>query len=189
MPRCSVLSVGRSARVGGGHARGRPPAPSGATSTPRCWRPSRALARQIAVPARSAESRALANALAERDPDQAALLRDHRAPCQPRRRSANEVTQNVLVAARLQDWPLALDLAARAIPLLHWASDRPQISGALNVVARAVVDRDPESAAVIQGAARRLAVPLTPEHRTSEGSTATQRPPSPPATTPGSTGG
>ena len=60
------------------------------------------------------------------------------------------------------------------IPLLHWASDRPQISGVLNVVARAIVDQDPESAAVIQGAARQLAVPLAPEHRNSEGATSAQ---------------
>ena len=138
-----------------------------------------ALARQVGPPVTTTMSIAdLANALAERDPDQArALLHE----AIERRVSlgvemAGDVTQNVLVAANLQDWPSALELAARAIPLLHWDSNRPLISGVLNVVARAVVDEDPESAAVIQGAARQLALPLAAK-------------PSTPSTTPGSGGG
>ena len=64
----------------------------------------------------------------------------------------------MLVAARLRDWPIALELTERAVDHLHWVGDRPQLAGVLNVVARAVVDEDPEAAAVLQGAARRLAV-------------------------------
>jgi hypothetical protein len=151
-----------------------------------------ALARQVASPgAINVSLAALANALAEQDPDQArALLHE----VFERRvsfgvESANDLTQNVLVAARLQDWPIALDLAGRALPLLNWTGNRPEIAGVLNVVARAVVDQDPESAALIQGAARQLALPLAPEHRTSEGSTTAQSQPSAEWTRPGSTGG
>ncbi len=94
------------------------------------------------------------------------------------------VANGVLVATTLRDWPVALELAERAVPHLHWVGDRPQLAGVLNVVARAVVDDDPEAAAVLQGAARRLALadlstpdPVTPAR------------PSPAAPVPGSESG
>ena len=149
------------------------------------------LARQVAAPSVITRSlAALANALAERDPDQARALLHETIERGASRgvESADEVTQSVLVAARLQDWTIALDLAARAIPLQHWAGDRPQISGVLNVVARAIVDQDPESAAVIQGAARQLVLPRAAEHLNTEGSTTAQGQSTPPVTT-GSRGG
>ena len=139
-----------------GCSQARPPStPQEATSPRRSrWRrrpwPS---PRQVASPgAINVGLAALANALAERDPDQArALLHE----VFERRvsfgvESANDLTQNVLVAARLQDWHIALDLAGRALPLLNWTGNRPEIAGVFNVVARAVVDQDPESAGVIR---------------------------------------
>ena len=65
-------------------------------------------------------------------------------------------TNGVLVAGRLRDWPLALENAARSIPVLHWNSDRPQLGGVLNVTARALVDHDPDTAAILLGAVRSL---------------------------------
>lgn len=56
----------------------------------------------------------------------------------------------------MADWSLVLTLAPDAIQHLHWAGDRPYLSGILNVVARALASGHPESAAVLQGAARRL---------------------------------
>ena len=70
--------------------------------------------------------------------------------------NTNELTQGVLVAARLRDAPFALELAKPAVRHLHWSGDRPQLAGVLNVVAWAIADTDPDAAATIQGAARAL---------------------------------
>ena len=67
-----------------------------------------------------------------------------------------ESTQAVLVASRIGDWTLTLELASRSIRGLHWLGDEPLCAGILNVVARAVASSDPEGAAVIQGGARGL---------------------------------
>ena len=56
----------------------------------------------------------------------------------------------------MADWPLVLKLGPGAIHHHHWAGNRPFLAGILNVVARALAPADPESAAVFQGAARRL---------------------------------
>ena len=119
------------------------------------------IARQVGMPTIiSMNLAALASALAEREPRQArALLRES---IELRDRlgyeGGQEFTQGVLVAARLRDWDAALELARRAIPHLHWVSDRPQLAGVLNVVARALVDTDPEASGVIQGSSRRIAL-------------------------------
>jgi predicted ATPase/class 3 adenylate cyclase len=65
-------------------------------------------------------------------------------------------THAVLISARLQDWPRALQLASRTIPQLHWARQDPFLSAVLSVVARGIAGSEPEAASVIQGAARRL---------------------------------
>ena len=95
--------------------------PLGATSTPRITlaTESLVLARQVAAPSVITRSlAALANALAERDPDQRhALLHETIERGASRGvESADEVTQSVLVAARLQDWTIALDLATACHP-------------------------------------------------------------------------
>jgi hypothetical protein len=62
----------------------------------------------------------------------------------------------VLVAAQLRDEQLVLQFAPRAIRVLHWNGDRPQLGGVINLVAWAVAQTEPSDAAVLQGAARRL---------------------------------
>ena len=103
---------------------------------------------------------ALAGALADRDPPRArALLAESvqmRATLDFEGVFVATNTQGVLIAARIADWSLVLKLGPDAIQQLHWAGDRPFLAGILNVVARALAPNDPESAAVLQGAARRL---------------------------------
>jgi predicted ATPase len=70
----------------------------------------------------------------------------------------NELAQATLIAARLGDWPLTLQLADRSIRHLQWSGQRFWLAGILNVVARAAVDADLEAAARLQGAARHLTV-------------------------------
>jgi hypothetical protein len=75
-----------------------------------------------------------------------------------------------MVAAQLDDYDVALELAPRSIQDIRWSHDPPQLAAVLCIVARGVVDRDPDAAAVIQGAARTLApVAIT----TGSGSSAT----------------
>jgi predicted ATPase len=70
----------------------------------------------------------------------------------------NELAQATLIAARLGDWPLTLQLADRSIRHLQWSGQRFWLAAILNVVARAAVDADSEAAARLQGAARYLTV-------------------------------
>ena len=124
-----------------------------------------AVARQLGNPYLIAMSlSALAGALADRDPARAgALLRESiDSSAALNYENTNELTQGALVAARLRDAPLALQLAKPAIRHLHWSGDRPQLAGVLNVVAWAITDADPTAAAVIQGAARALTLADTP---------------------------
>jgi hypothetical protein len=58
----------------------------------------------------------------------------------------------------MRDPNLVLELAARAVPALHWNNNRPQLAGILNVVAWATAGGRPDAAAELQGAARRLAL-------------------------------
>jgi hypothetical protein len=75
--------------------------------------------------------------------------------------TVNEVTQATLIAARMGDWPLTLQLADRSIRHLQWGGQRSWLAGILNVVARARAEADSEAAACLQGAARHLAVQLS----------------------------
>jgi predicted ATPase/class 3 adenylate cyclase len=118
------------------------------------------LARRSGGPAFIATSlTALAGAIADREPHRArALLAESlelRAAIEFQR--PYDSTHTVLIAARIADWPLVLKVAPDAIRLHHWAGERPYLSGIFNVVARALPPGDPESAAVLQGAAGRLA--------------------------------
>jgi predicted ATPase/class 3 adenylate cyclase len=118
-----------------------------------------ALARQSGAPILTAMSlAALASALAEQDPPQAAVLLRESRELSERLNYENvtQLTQAVLVGARLRDRRLALEFARAAIPHLHWRGSRPQLGGVLNAVAWALEDADPEAAATIQGAARAL---------------------------------
>ena len=101
---------------------------------------------------------ALADALAEREPQRARELLTEslelRATFEFQR--WHDTTHAALTAARISDWPLVLKLAPDAIRRHHWVGERPYLSGIFNVVARALASGQPESAAVLQGAARRL---------------------------------
>ena len=101
---------------------------------------------------------ALAGALADRDPKRARVLMDESLAIHANLNFDNpyDTTQSTLIAARLSDWPRVLELGADAIRNLHWSGDRSFLSGILNVVARSLVGSDPDSAAILQGAARRL---------------------------------
>jgi predicted ATPase/class 3 adenylate cyclase len=112
---------------------------------------------------------ALAGALADRDPDRAAALlhEDIQRWDSLDYENGAEIINAALISARIRDWPTALELAPRAIRHLHWLGDRPQLAGILNILARVLAPHDPESAAILQGAARRIATaevaePVTP---------------------------
>jgi predicted ATPase/class 3 adenylate cyclase len=104
---------------------------------------------------------ALAAALAEDDPAHAnTLLRESITLCSSLGvESAPLANQAVLVSARIGDWRQTLALAAEAIPGLHWTGDRPLLAAVLNLVARGIASGQPETAALLQGAARNLLVP------------------------------
>jgi len=124
-----------------------------------------ALARQIGMPVLIAMSlSALAAALADRDPAQATQCMRESLDISTalQYENQNQLVQGTLVAARLRDAPIALQLAKPAIQHLHWSGERPQLAGVLNVVAWAVADRDPDIAATLQGAARALAISDAP---------------------------
>jgi hypothetical protein len=70
-------------------------------------------------------------------------------------------TPATLMAAKTRDWGLTLENAEHAIRHLHWGGERPWLSGIFNLVARAIVERDAVSAAMLQGAARSLASTAT----------------------------
>lgn len=118
------------------------------------------LARESGMPYLISLSHAvLANVLVERDSERAkALLRESLELVERSHdeTSATQITVAVLVAGRLRDGPFLLELAPRAIRLLHWNGDRPQLGGVLNVVAWAVSDAAEDGAAILQGAARHL---------------------------------
>jgi len=101
---------------------------------------------------------ALAGALADREPQRArALLAESlgmQATIESKR--AYDTTHIALVAAQIADWPLFLKLAPDVIRRHNWAGERPYLSAIFNAVARALASDQPESAAVLQGAARRL---------------------------------
>jgi hypothetical protein len=117
------------------------------------------LARRSGGPVSIAQSlTALAGAIAEREPQRARAVLAESLELQAtiRLHRAWDTTFATLIASRLADWPLVLKLAPDAIRGLRWAGDRPYLSGIFNVVARALASSHPESAAVLQGAARRL---------------------------------
>ncbi len=118
-----------------------------------------ALARQVGQPTVIVMNlAAFAAALADEDPQRArALLRESiEIRTALGYEQTFEITQTVLVAARIGDWPLTLELASRSVRGLHWLGDQPLCAAILNVAARAITPSDPEAAAVLQGAARGL---------------------------------
>jgi predicted ATPase/class 3 adenylate cyclase len=117
---------------------------------------------------------ALAQALADRDPDRARALLQEALDLNASLgyQQTYELVGMTLVAARLADWCFTARLAGPTIRHLHWMGERPMLTGIFNVSARALADSDPEAAAVIQGAARTLALAVTtgsPKHGAASG--------------------
>jgi hypothetical protein len=102
--------------------------------------------------------RSAARAFADQDPERAKLLLRESSQLRDSLgyESWPELTQSVLIGARLGDWPHTLTVAPPSIRHLHWTGDRPLLGAVFNVVGRAIAPTDPEAAAVLQGAARRL---------------------------------
>jgi hypothetical protein len=73
-----------------------------------------------------------------------------------------ELARAVVVSARLEDWEQVLELAAPSIRHLHWVGNRVLLGTILNLVARALAPTGAEAAAVVQGAAGRLAAAASP---------------------------
>jgi hypothetical protein len=102
----------------------------------------------------------LSNAVSTTDPQRARQLLQEcfdmmaAVGCEP----THDVTQAALVAARIGDRRLALELAARSAPRLHWNGNRPQLAGVLTLIAWGVAPSEPQAAARLQGAARQLAL-------------------------------
>jgi predicted ATPase len=122
------------------------------------------LARQAQLPLAIAWNlNGLALALADSDPEQArALLKESRELGSTLDyENSQDVIQALLVSARLGDWAEALDTAPAAVRHLHWNNIPHILAAVVNVVARALVSTNPEGAAVLQGAARQMALSPT----------------------------
>jgi predicted ATPase len=120
-----------------------------------------ALARRIQMPSLTVHSlTALAGALVDDDPEQARALLHESTRLLTSLGYENswwsEVIQTALISARLGDWSQTLTLAGPAIRQLHWAGDRPLLGAILNLVAHALASTNPQTAAMLQGAARTL---------------------------------
>jgi predicted ATPase/class 3 adenylate cyclase len=116
-----------------------------------------ALARRLGIPSLIAMGlSALAGALADQDTQRAqALLRESvRLRAGLDYENWGELTQAVLISARLGDWPQTLELASRSIRHLHWIGAGPLLGTMFNVVSRALTPANMKAAAVLQGAAR-----------------------------------
>jgi predicted ATPase/class 3 adenylate cyclase len=119
------------------------------------------VARRIGMPTAIAINlTALAGALADIEPERArALLRESlELEARLDYEAWAELTQAALISARLGDWELVLDLTARAIRYLHWTGERALLAAMFNLAARALIDRDAELVAVLQGAAYTFAM-------------------------------
>ena len=119
-----------------------------------------AAARQAGMPTVLITSlNALAGASADEDPARAQVLLRESLELTARleHETPQALANTILTTARIENWSQALELAPASIRYLHWNNDAPQLAGILNVVARCLATIDAESAAVLQGAARRLA--------------------------------
>lgn len=120
-----------------------------------------ALARSLGVPGIMGRNlSALAGAVADRAPEQArALLHESVGVSRTLDyENVNDVTQATLVGAHIRDWQVVLECAPYSIAHLHWLGDLPQLAGVLTITARAIVENEPDTAAILLGISRRLAV-------------------------------
>ena len=119
-----------------------------------------AAARQSGMPTAIAlSSQVLASALADSDPTRARAIFAEALQGMDRLgyEQSIELTSGCIVAARLGDGRLILQLARRAIPLQHWQGRPPYVVGLLNLVGFVLVDNRPGTTAVLRGAARSIA--------------------------------
>jgi predicted ATPase/class 3 adenylate cyclase len=119
-----------------------------------------ALARRAGLPTAVAVNlTALAGALAHQDPERAkVLLRESRELRATLDYEAwVELARAVVVSARLGDWAHVLELAPASIRHLHWVGNRVPLATIVDLVARALAPTTAEAAAVLQGAAQRMA--------------------------------
>jgi predicted ATPase/class 3 adenylate cyclase len=122
-------------------------------------------ARRLGTPIQIASSLgSLAGALVEVDLAQARALLSESLRLQSAAGLEGPIfsASTVALAAMTGDWTLALQLMDRAVRYLHWGGERPWLSAILNLAARAMAHNDPISAAVLQGAARRLVATVRP---------------------------
>ncbi|HEY6532394.1 MAG TPA: adenylate/guanylate cyclase domain-containing protein [Acidimicrobiales bacterium] len=98
---------------------------------------------------------ALAGALTDDDPARARQLLT--SPAMDVARDVLQgamTTQLVIMTAKLGDWPELLERARPAMKLVHWVPTWPLVSVLHTLIARAIADTDPETAARLRGAAR-----------------------------------
>ncbi|MFI5505972.1 adenylate/guanylate cyclase domain-containing protein [Mycobacterium sp. NPDC051804] len=97
----------------------------------------------------------LAMALVDDDPrrSRALLNESNDRSTTPAESSPTGVLTACLAAARLADWDLTLALAARSMQLERWVMAPLQVAPCLALCARALAERRPEAAGVLQGAA------------------------------------
>src|SRR5215211_4203982 len=98
-------------------------------------------------------------------------------------KNADNLGLALVLVSRLDDPPATLEIARRTMHQLHWARQPVWLTGGLNLVARALAPTQPDAAAVIQGAARGIAL------RTLEKPVDSQANATPPGPTNGATGG
>ena len=119
-----------------------------------------ALARRAGMPtAIITNLMALANAGVDRDPAHARALLRESMDLQEAPGYESHSWVGILVgaqlAAQLEDWPLVLQISARAINILHWAGVNSFLPPMMDFAARALVELEPEAAAVLGGTTRR----------------------------------
>jgi hypothetical protein len=121
-----------------------------------------AVARELGAPRLIAyDLLCVAGVLARQDPERAKSLLE-----ESRRTWAVLGDQDTLMlsvtvfaAALMGDWDQVFDAAPNAIRGFLWVGSHPNLAGMLNIVARALAPLDAETAAVLQGATRRLVTP------------------------------
>jgi predicted ATPase len=132
---------------------------------------SLALARQLDAPLLVGYClMSLSSALAGSDPPEARRLFREGAAATTAVRGLGPMELSVIAfqAAAMEDWETVLEVAPDAIRGFHWLGERPNQAGTLNIVSRALATLDAETAALLQGATRKLmsrpsALPVDPE--------------------------
>jgi predicted ATPase len=124
-------------------------------------------------------------ALADTDPDQAraCLNEGLERSAALGYENANHLAYATVLTSRLDDAPSTLEIASHTIRHLHWARQPAWLAASLNVVAHALAPTKPDAAAIIQGAARAIAL------RTLKTLPDSQSEPAPPRPTPTTSGG